>query len=90
MVDGDRLKQLIEGLGASISSDTQEAREIIKQKEGMINQASLEAKRVKESAEKKAREIEASAEEERRMKIDDSEIVKGAPSLIVPQPVLIE
>ena len=82
MVDGDRLNQLIEGLGESISSDTQEAREIIKQKEGMINQASLEAKRVKESAEKKAREIEASAEEERRMKIDDSEIVKGAESKI--------
>ena len=80
MIDGDRLKQLIAGLEESISSDAQEAREIIKQKEGMINQAYLEAKRVKESAQQNAREIKASAEEERRMKIDDSEIVKGAES----------
>ena len=50
MVDADRLEAVSSELRTSIPADIQEAREILKQKDSIINQAHLEARRVKESA----------------------------------------
>ena len=46
MVDSDRLDVVSEALRTSIPADIQEAREILTQKESIINQAHLEARRV--------------------------------------------
>ena len=78
MVDSDRLEAVSEELRTSIPADIQEAREILTQKEAIINQAHLEARRVKESAEQEAMAMTAEAREEQATKIDETEIVKEA------------
>ena len=78
MVDSDRLETIVSELRVSIPSDMQEAREILTQKDSVINQAHLEARRVKESAEHEAQALTASAKEEQATRIDETEIVKEA------------
>ena len=78
MVDADRLEAVSSELRTSIPADIQEAREILKQKDSIINQAHLEARRVKESAEREAITVTAAAVEEQASKVGDSEIVKEA------------
>ena len=63
---------------SSIPASVQEAGEILKQKESIINQAQLEARRVKEAAEQECQAIVASAREEQRARVDETEIVKAA------------
>ena len=74
MVDSDRLETIVSELRVSIPSDMQEAREILTQKDSVINQAHLEARRVKESAEHEALALTASAKEEQATRIDDAEL----------------
>jgi len=81
MVDSDRLEVVSEALRTSIPADIQEAREILVQKESIINQAHLEARRVKESAEKEAMAVTAAARNEQASRLDETEIVKGAHAL---------
>jgi len=78
MVDSDRLEAVSSELRTSIPADIQEAREILNQKESIINQAHLEARRVKESAEREALTVTAAAMEEHVSKVDETEIVKEA------------
>ena len=78
MVDSDRLETIVSELRISIPADMQEAREILTQKDSVINQAHLEARRVKESAEHEAQALTASAKEEQATRIDETEIVKEA------------
>jgi len=76
MVDSDRLEAVSSELRTSIPADIQEAREILNQKESIINQAHLEARRVKESAERQANAVTTAAREEQASKVDETEIVK--------------
>jgi hypothetical protein len=78
MVDSDRLEAVSSELRTSIPADIQEAREILKQKESIINQAHLEARRVKESAEREAITVTSAAIEEQASKVDETEIIKEA------------
>jgi hypothetical protein len=78
MVDVDRLMQVAAELRDSIPSDMQEAKEILKQKDSIINQVQLEARRVKEAAMQEAEGIKTAAREDQLAKIDETEIVKEA------------
>ena len=78
MVDSDRLKTIVSELKVSIPADMQEAREILTQKDSVINQAHLEARRVKEGAEQEAHALTSSAKEEQAARINETEIVKEA------------
>ena len=78
LVDSDRLETIVAELQTSIPADVQEAREILTQKDSVINQAHLEARRIKEGAEQEAQALTASAKEEQAARIGDTEIVKMA------------
>jgi cell division septum initiation protein DivIVA len=67
MVDADRLASVGKELRDSIPADIQEATEILKQKDSIVNQAHLEARRVKEAA-----------QQEQASRINQTEIVKAA------------
>ena len=67
MVDADRLASVGKELRDSIPADSQEATEILKQKDSIVNQAHLEARRVKEAA-----------QQEQASRINQTEIVKAA------------
>ena len=67
MVDLDRLVSVGEALRDSIPADMQEAREVLKQKDSIINQAHLESRRVKEAA-----------QQEQMSRVNETEIVKAA------------
>ena len=78
MVDVDRLVGMAEELKNSIPSDIQEAREILKQKDSILNQTHLEVRRVKEAAEQEATSLRDAAEREQQTRVDETEIVKAA------------
>ena len=78
MVDGDRFAALIEAMKNSMPTEIQEAREVISQKDSILNQAYLESQRLKSAGEEKvAAHIEA-AQKEHMAKVDESEIVASA------------
>jgi cell division septum initiation protein DivIVA len=74
MVDPDRLNKVGEQLRSSVPADIQEAKEVITQKESVVNQAYLEARRIKEEAEATV----AAARQEQESRIDQTEIMKAA------------
>ena len=78
MVDADRLERIRENMSASVPSDILEAQEILTQKESIINQSLLEARRVKETAMREAEEIRTSAVEEHDAKVGDHEVLRVA------------
>lgn len=78
MVDQERLTKMGEELAASVPADILEAKEILKQKESIISQAHLEAKRVKESAANDAMAMTAESQQEHITLVDETEIVKAA------------
>ena len=78
MVDLDRLAKLGEELETSIPTDIQEAEEILKQKDSIINQAQLEARRVKEAAEQEGKNLKMHAQQEHEAKVDETEVVRAA------------
>ena len=75
LVDIDRVKALGDELQSSVPAYVQEGQEIIKQKDSIINQAYLEAQRIKSGAEQEAAATVALADKERELKIAESEIV---------------
>jgi hypothetical protein len=78
LVDIDRLNALGEEFRASVPANIQEATEILNQKESIVNQAYLEAQRIKASAEQEAAGLKAEAQQEHVAKVDETEIVKTA------------
>ena len=78
MIDLDRLISVGEDLKSSVPSDIQEAREVLKQKESIVNQAHLESRRVKESAEQESQELMTASHQEHQSRVDETEIVKAA------------
>ena len=78
LVDTDRLMALGEELRSSVPANMEEAKEILNQKESIINLAYLEAKRIKSAAEQEVSAITAAARHEHETKVDETEIVKAA------------
>jgi len=67
LMDLDRVMELVDQMRLGIPKDILEAETILEKREAVINQALLDARRIK-----------ASAEEESRTKVDDNEIVRQA------------
>ena len=80
MIDVDRLKKVVEELHTSIPSDIQEAKEILRQKESIINQSQLESRRLRESAMEEADAVIGAARQEQETRVDETEIVRSAQS----------
>ena len=78
MVETDRLLELASMLRGSLPADIQEASELLKQKEGLLNLASMEAERIKKAAQEEASALTSAAKEEHATKVDDSEVLKAA------------
>jgi len=78
MVDGDRFTELITILKGSLPANVQEAEEILKQKDSMLNQAYLEAQRIKSTVEQQVSDEIEAARQEHAAKVGESEIVKAA------------
>ena len=78
MVDIKKLKTIYDTLSQSIPEEILEASEVIKQKESIINQAYLEAKRTKEIAQQESASINDKARGEYDQKVSDSEVTRGA------------
>jgi Txe/YoeB family toxin of Txe-Axe toxin-antitoxin module len=78
MVEADRLERIRQHVSSSVPSDILEAQEILTQKESIINQSLLEARRVKETAMREAEAIKSSAMEEHAAKVGDAEIIRVA------------
>ena len=78
LVDIDRLKVLAEDLRNSIPADLQEAKEILNQKDSIINLAHLEAQRIRKAGEEEASSVRSAAIEEHRQRVAESAIVSAA------------
>ena len=78
LVDVDHLEALVEELRSSVPASFEEAEEILKQKESIINQVTLEARRIKGAAEQEAQAMTVAAERSHQSKVDESEIVKSS------------
>ena len=78
MVDIKKLKSIYDALSQSIPEEILEASEVIKQKESIINQAYLEAKRTKEIAQQESASINDKAHSEYDQKVSVSEVTRGA------------
>ena len=81
MVDIDQIERLIEmgnEMRSSVPANIQESDEILRQKDSIINQAYLEAQRIKGAAEQQAASLTTTAKEEHESKVSDSEVLKAA------------
>ena len=78
MVDSRRLDTIISELRESVPHDVLEAGEVLKQKESIVNQAYLEAKRLRETANQEAAAVTTAARNEHASMIDETEIVRAA------------
>ena len=78
MVDIERLVALGDQLRSSVPADIQEAREVLRQKESIINQAYLEAQRIKEAASQDAAALTIAAHEEHEARVGETEVVRAA------------
>ena len=78
MVDGDQFTSVINNLRTVMPADVQEAREILRQKDSILNQAYLESQRVKSTVEEEVSAQMQAAQVEHQSKVDESEIVKVA------------
>ena len=81
MVDIEQIEHLIQiGKEAqdAVPVSMQEADEIIRQKDSIINQANLEANRIKGAADEQAALVRSSAQQEHMVKVSQSEIVREA------------
>lgn len=78
MIDFDRLSAVIEQLSTTIPADILEAKEILKQKDSIINHTQLEARRIRDEAAEEAEEIVAGAREEHTGMVAEAEVLRAA------------
>ena len=64
--------------GADMPDDIREAAEVIRMKESILNQAYLEAKRMRSSAEDDANKVTTQANQEYNEKVNESEVLRKA------------
>ena len=78
MVDSDMFTRVINNLQMAMPADVQEAREVLRQKDSILNQAYLEAQRVRSTVEEEVSAHIAAATREHQEKVSDSEVLKVA------------
>ena len=79
MVEIDSLMMLSNALGnVTMPDELREASEVLKMKESILNQAYLEAKRIRSSAEEEASTVTTKAHQDYASKVDDSEVLRRA------------
>ena len=81
MVDIDQIERLVaigDEVRRAVPANMQESDEILKQKDSIINQAYLEAQRIKGTAEQQATSLTSSAQEEHSLRVSESEVLKAA------------
>lgn len=78
MVDLDRLAAVTEQLSKTIPADILEAKEILKQKESILNHTELEARRIRDEATEEADQVMSAAREEHLSKVNETEILRAA------------
>ena len=78
MVDADMFTSVINNLQMAMPADVQEAREVLRQKDSILNQAYLEAQRVRSTVEEEVASHIAAATREHHEKVSDSEVLKAA------------
>ncbi len=78
MVDVDRLSAVSEQLSKTIPANILEAKEILKQKESILNHTQLEARRIREEAAEEADQVMSAAREEHVSKVDETEVLRVA------------
>ena len=80
MVDADEFASVLNNIRTVMPADVQEARQILLQKDSILNQAYLEAQRVKGTAEEEVAAQLQAAQEEHQTKVGESEVTKTAAS----------
>ena len=70
LIDREKLAELMSQINSSLPADLQEAQDFLQMRENLINQALLEARRIR-----------SSSEEEARSRVADSEIIEEAKKL---------
>ena len=78
MVDADEFASVLNNIRTVMPADVQEARQILLQKDSILNQAYLESQRVKTSAEEEVAAQLQAAQDEHRTKVGESEVTKTA------------
>ena len=78
MVDADEFAAVLNSIRTVMPADVQEARQILLQKDSILNQAYLEAQRVKTSAEDEVAAQLHAAQEEHQAKVGEAEVTKTA------------
>lgn len=78
MIDSEKLSEIFRELSNSADAGLNEAQLIITQKESILEQAQLEANRIKDQAENSALEIQETANLTRNERLSDSNIIKEA------------
>ena len=78
MVDVDEFAAVLNNIRTVMPADVQEARQILLQKDSILNQAYLESQRVKTSAEEEVTAQLQAAQEEHLNKVGESEVTKTA------------
>jgi hypothetical protein len=78
ILDAEELSSILNKLAESVPADIAEAQEIIIQRESVINQAHLEARRIREASQQEASEIKSSLEIEHQKLVSETEVLKTA------------
>ena len=78
MVDRDQFGALIDALKNSLPAEIEEAREVLTQKDSILNQAYLESQRTKSAGEEQVAAHVEAAHNEHLAKVEESEIVASA------------
>ncbi len=78
MVDGDLFTRVINNMQMAMPADVKEAREVLRQKDSILNQAYLEAQRVRSTVEEEVSAHIAAATKEHQEMVSDSEVLKVA------------
>ncbi len=78
MVDADLFTKVINNIQMAMPADVQEAREVLRQKDSILNQSYLEAQRVRSTVEEEVASHIAAATREHREMVAESEVLKVA------------
>ena len=78
MVDADQFERVVANLRTAMPADIQEAQEVIRQKDSILNQAYLEAQRVKAQVDDEVAAQMQAAQQEHASKVEDSAIIAAA------------
>ena len=78
LIDIEKLTMLAEAVQAAVPANIQEADEVLRQKDSIINQAYLEAQRIKTSAEQESRDIIKKSKNEHEERVQETQVLKTA------------